>query len=121
MIRGCDDIQLDNAIRAPFIRRESASRASRGGAVNSEPLRRVGREKPREGYPNSTDTDKLTVCVEIGKQNEIHREAEKCTRFSLASYKMGIDASEQTSLFASLQSCRKSAFIVSWIHFVTRK
>lgn len=121
MIRGCDDIQLDNAIRAPFIRPESASRASRGGAVNAEPLRRVGREKPRAGYPNRTDTDKPTVCVETEKQNEIHREAEKSARFSLASYKMGIDASKQTSLFASLQSCRKSAFIVSWIYFVTRK
>jgi len=86
-----------------------------------KPVSRHEANEMARAYPNSSDTDKSTACVQTGKQNEIHREAEKCTRFSLASYKMGIDASEQTSLFASLQSCRKSAFIVSWIHFVTRK
>ena len=84
MIRGCDEIQLNNAIRAPFIRRESAAAPdapARGRSVGLDAKSRA------RAYPNRSDTDKSTVCVETGKQNETDYKAVKCAGFNLAPYK----------------------------------
>jgi hypothetical protein len=76
-LRALSDRAIKRAARVSVVFR------SRWALARTKPVSRHEADEMACAYPNSSDTDKSTACVQTGKQNGTDGEAEKSAKLSL--------------------------------------